>query len=88
MPDFEGLSQASTEQTIEQDGRGVSGVAPVAMQMGTHVGRTIRADIAGRARKPFRYVNKGLLATIGRGAAGNGSKAPRNTPWDAKINCC
>ena len=54
---------------FEQDGRGVSGVAPAAMQMGTYVGRTIRDEVAGRARKPFRYVNKGLLATIGRGAA-------------------
>ena len=54
---------------FEQDGRGVSGVAPAAMQMGTYVGRTIRADVAGRPRRPFRYLNKGLLATIGRGAA-------------------
>ena len=54
---------------FEQDGRGVSGVAPAAMQMGTFVGKTIRAEVAGRARKPFRYLNKGLLATIGRGAA-------------------
>ena len=54
---------------FEQDGRGVTGVAPAAMQMGTHVGRTIRDEIAGRPRRPFRYLNKGLLATIGRGAA-------------------
>jgi NADH:ubiquinone reductase (H+-translocating) len=54
---------------FEQDGRGVSGVAPAAMQMGTYVGRTIRAEIEGSPRKPFRYLNKGLLATIGRGAA-------------------
>jgi len=54
---------------FEQEGRGVSGVAPAAMQMGTYVGKTIRADLAGKPRKPFRYLNKGLLATIGRGAA-------------------
>ena len=54
---------------FEQDGRGVSGVAPAAMQMGTYVGKTIRAEVGGRPRRPFRYLNKGLLATIGRGAA-------------------
>ena len=54
---------------IEQDGRGVSGVAPAAMQMGTYVGRTIRRVVAGKPRKPFRYLDKGTLATIGRGAA-------------------
>ena len=55
--------------TFEQDGGNVSGVAPAAMQMGTYVGRTIRDEIAGRPRRPFRYANKGMLATIGRGAA-------------------
>ena len=55
--------------TFEQDGRNVTGVAPAAMQMGTHVGRTIRDEVAGHAREPFRYLNKGMLATIGRGAA-------------------
>ncbi|HEX6589022.1 MAG TPA: NAD(P)/FAD-dependent oxidoreductase [Longimicrobiales bacterium] len=54
---------------FEQDGGNVSGVAPAAMQMGTYVGETIRDELRGRARRPFRYRNKGYLATIGRGAA-------------------
>ena len=45
---------------------GVPGVAPAAMQMGRHVGRMIRADLEGRPRRPFRYRDKGSLATIGR----------------------
>ncbi|MGH8946735.1 MAG: NAD(P)/FAD-dependent oxidoreductase [Acidimicrobiia bacterium] len=45
---------------------GVPGVAPAAMQMGRHVGRTIRAELAGEGRRPFRYRDKGSLATIGR----------------------
>jgi len=45
------------------------GVAPVAMQQGRYVGRAIRARMAGRAVGPFRYLNKGELATIGRAAA-------------------
>lgn len=44
------------------------GVAPVAMQQGRAVARTILADLAGKPRRPFRYVDKGSLATIGRSA--------------------
>ena len=50
-------------------GRVVPGVAPAAKQMGAHVGRNIRAVVAGRATTPFRYRNYGNLATIGRQAA-------------------
>jgi NADH dehydrogenase len=44
---------------------GVPGVAPAAMQMGRHVGRLI----ATGERHPFRYRDKGSLATIGRARA-------------------
>lgn len=43
---------------------GVPGVAPAAMQMGKHVARAIQGD-----RRPFRYSDKGSLATIGRARA-------------------
>jgi NADH dehydrogenase len=45
------------------------GIAPVAMQQGRHAARVIRARLAGRSPSPFRYRDKGNLATIGRGAA-------------------
>jgi NADH dehydrogenase len=45
------------------------GVAPVAMQEGRYVARVIRARLRGRETKPFRYVDKGNLATIGRSKA-------------------
>ena len=45
------------------------GVAPVAMQQGRYAGRAIRERLAGRAPKPFRYRDKGNLATIGRSKA-------------------
>ena len=45
---------------------GVPGVAPAAIQMGRHVGRTIRADLSSADRQGFHYVDKGSLATIGR----------------------
>lgn len=48
------------------DGGLVPGVAPAANQMGRHAAANILARMAGRASRPFRYVNKGDLATIGR----------------------
>jgi NADH dehydrogenase len=48
-----------------QDGKLVTGLAPVAIQQGRHVARCIAT---GR-RAPFVYVDKGKLATIGRAAA-------------------
>jgi NADH:ubiquinone reductase (H+-translocating) len=46
------------------------GVAPVAMQMGRHAAKAVRARISGGAPPgPFRYFDKGSLAVIGRAAA-------------------
>jgi NADH:ubiquinone reductase (H+-translocating) len=45
------------------------GVAPVAMQMGRHAARAIRDRLGGREPRPFRYRDKGNLATIGRARA-------------------
>ena len=45
---------------------GVPGVAPAAIQMGRHAGRSIRADLQGESRARFHYRDQGSLATIGR----------------------
>ncbi len=50
-------------------GAPVPGVAPAAIQMGRYAARRIRATIAGKPVKPFSYLDKGSLATIGRAAA-------------------
>jgi len=55
--------------SIMQDGEPVPGVSPAAMQMGTATAKNILCDIAGELRKDFRYVNKGMMATIGRSRA-------------------
>ncbi len=47
----------------------VPGVAPAAIQMGRHAARNIRRAIAGKAALPFKYKDKGMLATIGRSRA-------------------
>src|SRR6185369_9482178 len=47
----------------------VPGVAPAAIQEGVYAAKTIEQSIAGTPRAPFRYRDKGSLATIGRAAA-------------------
>jgi NADH dehydrogenase len=54
---------------LEQDGKPLPGVSPVAMQMGRHVACNIQNDLAGRPYEEFRYLDKGSMATIGRKAA-------------------
>jgi NADH dehydrogenase len=45
------------------------GVAPVAMQQGRYAARVVRDRLEGRSTPPFRYRDKGNLATIGRAKA-------------------
>jgi NADH dehydrogenase len=45
------------------------GLAPVAMQEGRYAAKAVLARLQGRAAPPFRYRDKGNLATIGRAAA-------------------
>jgi NADH:ubiquinone reductase (H+-translocating) len=45
------------------------GVAPVAMQEGRYVAKVVRARVRGREYEPFRYRDKGNVATIGRSRA-------------------
>jgi NADH dehydrogenase len=54
---------------VRSGGRVVPGVAQGAMQGGAHAARMISGDLAGLPRRPFRYRNKGELATIGRSSA-------------------
>ena len=58
---------------LEENGKPVPGVSPAAMQMARHVAPIIGDELdlgAGRApRPPFRYWDRGTMATIGRTAA-------------------
>ena len=53
----------------DKQGRPLPGLAPVAIQEGKYVAKTILRDLDGTARKDFHYWDKGTLATIGRAAA-------------------
>jgi NADH dehydrogenase len=65
---------------VTQDGRPVPGVAPAAIQGGHYAARAIIAQLGGRPTKPFRYWNKGELATIGR------SRAVAMLPGNVKLS--
>ena len=54
---------------VEQDGQPVAGVAPAAIQMGHYAARAIAARLDGRVPGPFRYIDRGTMATLGRSAA-------------------
>ncbi len=47
----------------------VPGMAPGAMQEGRAAARNILLKLGGRPARPFKYVDKGSLATIGRASA-------------------
>jgi NADH dehydrogenase len=52
-----------------QTGKPLPGVAQVAMQQGRYAAETIVGRLTGRSAGPFRYKDKGMLATIGRASA-------------------
>jgi NADH dehydrogenase len=56
---------------IVQDGKPVPGVAPAAMQSGEYVAEVIRLRIEHPdvEPRPFRYIDKGSMATVGRSFA-------------------
>jgi NADH dehydrogenase len=60
--DIAAITDAKTEQVLPQLGS-------VALQSGEHVGETIARTVEGKETKPFKYRDKGTMATIGRGAA-------------------
>lgn len=54
---------------MQQNGTLVPGVAPAAIQMGKFTAKSVIGDLKGKKREPFKYWDKGSLATIGRAAA-------------------
>ena len=54
---------------VLSDGAPVPAVAPAAMQEARHAARNVIRAARGEPTRPFRYKDKGSLATIGRSAA-------------------
>ena len=56
--------------SLFQNGKPLPGVAQVAMQQGRYAGKLIHSRILGNpAPGPFRYVDKGSMAVVGKGFA-------------------
>jgi NADH dehydrogenase len=55
--------------TLQIDGQPVPGVSPAAKQMGRCAAQNIAARLHGQPAAPFRYIDYGSLATIGRKSA-------------------
>jgi len=72
-PEIFVIGDASCYMTKEE--KPLPGIAPVAIQMGSYVGKIIRKSLSSGKRKPFSYFDKGNLATIGKAkAVGNYKK--------------
>ncbi|MCV7317452.1 NAD(P)/FAD-dependent oxidoreductase [Mycolicibacillus parakoreensis] len=70
VPGFEGVYVLGDCANIsDRTGRPLPQLGSVALQSGRWAARNILADLAGRPRSPFRYLDKGIMAMIGRGAA-------------------
>ena len=58
------------DQAAAKHGDGwVPGLAPAAMQMGRHAAGNVRRVLKGQPSQAFRFVDKGMMATIGRSRA-------------------
>jgi NADH dehydrogenase len=68
-PEVFALGDMITIRRRHAEPAALPGVAPVAMQQGRYAGRVVRQRLQGRNSKPFRYLDKGNLATIGKAKA-------------------
>jgi NADH dehydrogenase len=69
VPRADGVFVIGDLASIKSDGKPVPGLSPAAIQEGGHAAKNILHLIRGEPTKPFRYWDKGTLATIGRAAA-------------------
>ena len=65
-----GARRHGARADADGEARALPGIAPVAMQQGRYAARLVRDRLRGGATPPFRYVDKGNLATIGRATRG------------------
>jgi NADH dehydrogenase len=69
VPDHPNLFVVGDMGEVSSDGQVLPQLGSVAMQSGEHVARQIARRIYGEETQPFKYWDKGFMATIGRGAA-------------------
>ncbi len=70
VPGFDGVyALGDCANITDAKGRNLPQLGSVAAQSGKWAARNIHADLTGGTRKPFRYLDKGIMAMVGRGAA-------------------
>jgi NADH:ubiquinone reductase (H+-translocating) len=68
-PEVFAIGDMITIRHRDRESAPLPGVAPAAMQQGRYAGRVVRQRLEGRNSRPFRYHDKGNLATIGKAKA-------------------
>jgi NADH:ubiquinone reductase (H+-translocating) len=70
VPGYPNIFVIGDTACVKQDGKLLPGLSPVAIQEGRYAAMVIADRVVGNAqRRPFRYVDKGTLATVGRSFA-------------------
>ncbi len=69
LPECDDVFVIGDAAELEDRGHVLPMLAPVAIQQGKHVAHVIGARLRGQREPPFRYHDKGTMATVGRGAA-------------------
>jgi NADH dehydrogenase len=69
VPDHPEIFVVGDMGEVASDGKILPQLGSVAMQSGEHVARQISRRLVGEPAQPFKYWDKGFMATIGRGAA-------------------
>lgn len=69
VPDHPEIFVIGDAAHLEQEGQLVPGIAPAAIQEGKYVAKLIKSGLSKEERKPFRYHDKGQMATIGTNKA-------------------
>ena len=69
VPDHPEIFVVGDMGEVASDGQVLPQLGSVAMQSGQHVGKQIARRLNGEPTQPFKYWDKGFMATIGRGAA-------------------
>jgi len=86
VPDHAEVFVVGDTAYIEEDGKPLPGVAQVAIQSGKYAARVIRQRVKqGSLPPPFKYFDKGNMATVTRGYAIVDSKFMRTAGFIGKL---
>lgn len=66
VPDYPEVFVLGDQAHFEENGKPLPGLAPVAIQQGKHAAKNILRKLHNQEYLPFKYHDKGSMATIGR----------------------